>query len=199
MELLVGTNNVGKVREYRSLLADLPITFLTLADIGLDMDVDETGTTFAENATIKALAFAKASGLWTVADDSGLCVDALDGGPGVYSARFGGPGLDDRGRRLKLLEIMVDVPDGQRTAYFQCVIALARPVEADIVTVSGRCMGHIRRAESGTDGFGYDAIFQPDGFDVTFAELTREEKGNISHRGAAVRALVPVLRQLLEN
>lgn len=199
MDLLVGTNNPGKIHEFRSLLADLPIQVLTLADIGLDMDVAETGTTFEENATIKAAAFAKASGLWTAADDSGLCVDALDGGPGVYSARFGGAGLDDRGRRLKLLETLVNVPDGQRTAYFQCVIALARPVENAIVTVSGHCMGRIRREESGTDGFGYDAVFQPDGFDVTFAELTREDKGKISHRGAAVRALVPVLKELLKK
>lgn len=160
--LLVATQNRGKLREYQRLLTDY--TLLTTADAGLgDYDVEETGATFAENAILKARAYLQASGLITLADDSGLAVDALDGRPGVYSARYGGPGLDDAGRRAKLLADLRDVPDDRRTARFMCVVAVARPGVDEVLQVEGRVEGRILHAERGTGGFGYDALFQPDG------------------------------------
>lgn len=194
--LLVATQNRGKLREYQRLLTDY--TLLTTADAGLgDYDVEETGATFAENAILKARAYMQASGLITLADDSGLAVDALDGRPGVYSARYGGPGLDDAGRRAKLLADLRDVPDDRRTARFMCVVAVARPGVDEVLQVEGRVEGRILYAERGTGGFGYDALFQPDGHAQTFGELPAEVKDGLSHRGRAVAALKPLLDDLL--
>lgn len=194
--LLVATQNRGKLREYQRLLTDY--TLLTTADAGLgDYDVEETGATFAENAILKARAYMQASGLITLADDSGLAVDALDGRPGVYSARYGGPGLDDAGRRAKLLADLRDVPDDRRTARFMCVVAVARPGVDEVLQVEGRVEGRILHAERGTGGFGYDALFQPDGHAQTFGELPAEVKDGLSHRGRAVAALKPLLDDLL--
>ncbi len=197
MDLLIGTNNAGKLHEYNTILKGLPLNILSLRDIGLDLDVEETGTTFSENAAIKARAFARASGLLSLADDSGLCVDALNGGPGLHSARYGGPGLDDAGRRRKLLSEMDEVEDENRAAHFACVIALVNPADDKIVTVEGAVNGHILRAESdGPHGFGYDPLFRPEGYDVTFADLPPEVKDRVSHRGVAALKLIPVLKQL---
>lgn len=194
--LLVATQNRGKLREYQRLLTDY--TLLTTADAGLgDYDVEETGATFAENAILKARAYLQASGLITLADDSGLAVDALDGRPGVYSARYGGPGLDDAGRRAKLLADLRDVPDDRRTARFMCVVAVARPGVDEVLQVEGRVEGRILHAERGTGGFGYDALFQPDGHAQTFGELPADVKDGLSHRGRAVAALKPLLDDLL--
>lgn len=194
--LLVATQNRGKLREYQRLLTDF--TLLTTVDAGLgDFDVEETGATFAENAILKARAYMQASGLITLADDSGLAVDALDGRPGVYSARYGGPGLDDAGRRAKLLADLRDVPDDRRTARFMCVVAVARPGVAEVLQVEGRVEGRILHAEHGTGGFGYDALFQPDGHAQTFGELPADVKDGLSHRGRAVAALKPLLDDLL--
>jgi XTP/dITP diphosphohydrolase len=194
--LLVATQNRGKLREYQRLLTGY--TLLTTVDAGLgDFDVEETGATFAENAILKARAYMQASGLITLADDSGLAVDALDGRPGVYSARYGGPGLDDAGRRAKLLADLRDVPDGRRTARFMCVVAVARPGVDDVLQVEGRVEGRILHAERGSGGFGYDALFQPDGHAQTFGELPADVKDGLSHRGRAVAALKPLLADLL--
>jgi XTP/dITP diphosphohydrolase len=194
--LLVATQNRGKLREYQRLLTEY--TLLTTVDAGLgDFDVEETGATFAENAILKARAYMQASGLITLADDSGLAVDALDGRPGVYSARYGGPGLDDAGRRAKLLADLRDVPDGRRTARFMCVVAVARPGVDDVLQVEGRVEGRILHAERGSGGFGYDALFQPDGHAQTFGELPADVKDGLSHRGRAVAALKPLLADLL--
>src|SRR5512136_877699 len=180
-KLLIATHNAGKVREYRALLAGLPLEVTYLDAEGIGLEVDETGATFAENAVQKAQAYAAASGLWTWADDSGLEVDALGGAPGVRSARFAGPGASDADRYQKLLDALAGVPQGQRTARFRCVVALARP-DGAVRTAEGRCEGRIGLAPRGEHGFGYDPVFVVDGFGgQTMAELVPEVKNRISH------------------
>lgn len=198
MELLIATQNKGKVKEYQRLLAGVDATVIGLADVGLgDLDVEETGTTFEENALLKAKAYAEASGKIALADDSGLVVDALDGRPGVYSARYGKPEFDDAGRRAYLLEEMTDVPLEQRSARFRCVIAVYNPETEANYTVDGACEGTILTEERDAGkGFGYDALFQPEGYDKTFGELAPEEKNNISHRGVAAKKLPDILSKL---
>ncbi|MDQ7027864.1 MAG: RdgB/HAM1 family non-canonical purine NTP pyrophosphatase [Anaerolineae bacterium] len=198
MELLIASQNQGKIREYQRLLADVDFEVLGLADVGLDsLDVEETGTTFAENAILKAKTYAAASGKLTLADDSGLVVDALDGAPGVYSARYGQPDFDDGGRRKYLLEKLTHIANDQRTAHFMCVIAVYDPRTDTTHTVEGRCDGQILEAErDGGKGFGYDALFQPNGYTQSFAELAPEEKNRISHRGNAVKKLPDILKQI---
>ena len=189
--LLIATNNPGKVREMRRLLEGCGFELHTPGEIGLSLEVEETGTSYAENATIKARAFANASGLLAMADDSGIEVDALDGAPGLFSARFGGPGLDDAGRTALLLERMRDVADPHRTARYRAVVAVAAPDEAGVVarapTFEGVQEGSLTFEPRGTAGFGYDPVFLVDG-SRTQAQITDEEKDAISHRGKAVRA-----------
>jgi len=198
MELLVATQNKGKVKEYQRLLAEVDATIIGLDAVGLgDLDVEETGTTFEENALLKAKAYAEASGKIALADDSGLVVDALDGRPGVYSARYGKPEFDDAGRRQYLLEEMQDVPAKERSARFRCVIAVYDPETETSYTVDGACEGTILTEERNAGkGFGYDAVFLPDGFDKSFAELEPEEKNSISHRGVAAKKLPEILAKL---
>ncbi|MGJ3239628.1 MAG: RdgB/HAM1 family non-canonical purine NTP pyrophosphatase [Anaerolineae bacterium] len=198
LELLVATQNKGKVREYQRLLDGLDVRVIGLGDVGLDqLDVEEVGTTFAVNALIKAQAYAEASGHIALADDSGLVVDALDGAPGVYSARYGEAHFDDAGRRAYLLEQLRDVPAEARSARFRCVIAIYDPYQERAYTVSGACEGQILNAErDGGQGFGYDAVFQPAGYSISFAELPAEEKNRISHRGVAAHNLPAILAQL---
>ena len=201
MEILIATGNKGKIREYGNLLLDLPVTLLGPADVGLsDLDVVEDGETFEDNAKIKARAYAQASGKLTLADDSGLCVDALRGAPGIHSARYGGPGLDDAGRRHKLLSEMEPVPDEKRTAHFECVIALAVPETMSCIITYGECPGRITRIDAdGPEGFGYDAIFMPDGYGKSFAQLPKDVKNDLSHRGKAAADLIPILQQIAED
>jgi XTP/dITP diphosphohydrolase len=199
-KLLVATNNPGKIREYKDLLQGLPdqvvITFPTQE--GLDLDVEELGDTFAENARIKAVAYAQASGLLTMADDSGLEVDALDGAPGVRSARYAGPGANDVDRYRKLLAEMAGIPPGERAARFRCVVALALP-DGPVYTADGTCEGEIGFAPRGEQGFGYDPVFLVEGHGGrTLAELEPEVKNQISHRARAVAAAEPTLRRLLD-
>lgn len=195
-EILIATGNAGKLREYRDLLGELPVQLLGLHDVGLaNMTVDETGHTFTANAMLKARAYALASGKATIADDSGLCVDALNGAPGVQSARYAGADATDAQRRAHLLDALRDVAEGGRSARFVCVIALVDPMDGMAQTVEGVCEGHIALAESdGGHGFGYDAVFVPSGYGVTFADLDGAAKHTLSHRGAAARALLPLLR-----
>ena len=193
MRLLVATGNAGKKREFALLLAELPLEIVSLSDVGIAGDVAETGTTFAENAVLKARAYASQSGLLTLADDSGLEVDALGGAPGVFSARYGGPGLDDRGRYELLLRNLAEVPDERRTARFRCVIALV-DLHGREALAEGVCEGRIIRAPRGVHGFGYDPVFWVDSEGCTMAELPPERKNAISHRAAAARQAVDILR-----
>lgn len=189
--LLVATQNRHKAEEIAELLGDLPVRVITLADIDPHLDLPETGETFRENARQKALAATALTGLLTLADDSGLAVDTLHGAPGVHSKRFAD---SDAARIAKLLDLLRDVPDAQRTARFHCAVALAMPDEI-IAEIEATVEGRIIRVPRGTQGFGYDPIFQPLGFDVTLAEMGMTEKNAISHRGKAFRHAAEFLRR----
>ena len=182
--LLLGTNNQGKLREYRTLLADIPFELVSPAEIKISGDVPETGKTFEENARLKALAFMQRSGLLTLADDSGLEVDALHGEPGVMSARYAGEHADDTERIRYFLKKLKDVPREQRTARFRAVIAIASP-DGIIRTVEGQCEGYITLEPRGEKGFGYDPVFFVPEMGKTMAELPAAIKNRISHRGRA--------------
>ncbi|HSV97236.1 MAG TPA: XTP/dITP diphosphatase [Spirochaetota bacterium] len=196
MKLLIATKNTNKVREIRDKLARLPgLEILSLEDTGGIPDVVEDGDTFAENAAIKALAVAATTGFTSLADDSGLIVDALDGAPGIYSARFGGSGLSDAERCLLLLEKMTAVPKGSRSARFVCAIAIARPGTV-IHTAEGVCEGSIIREMRGGMGFGYDPVFLVEGTKKTMAELSMKEKNSLSHRARALEAAALFIRKL---
>ncbi len=193
-DLLVATTNLHKLEEYRAIFSDLPYRLLSLRDIWLDMDVEETGTTFAENAELKARSYAQASGLLTLADDSGLEIDALGGAPGVFSARFAGKDTSYEERFHLILERLKGLPTEQRGARFRCVIAIAEPSGATRL-VEGVIEGVIADAPRGERGFGYDPIFLVPEIGMTTAELTAEDKNRISHRGRAAQ----LARVLLEN
>jgi XTP/dITP diphosphohydrolase len=201
MKLLIASGNAGKVREFQTLMADLPLALVGLGDVGLaGMDVPEDGSTLEENAAFKAQAYARASGLHALADDSGLFVDALDGAPGVYSARYGGPGLTMPQRRAKLLAALAGLPDEQRGAHFACVIALADPHTGAVQTVRGVCAGRIAQADDdGGFGFGYDSLFIPEGHSQNWSHLPAAEKNRISHRGLAARAMRALLAAMLRQ
>ena len=184
MQLLVATNNPGKVREYADLLDGLGLELLGLAGIGLGNGVDETGQTFVENAQLKAQAYCRASRLLTLADDSGLEVEALGGAPGVHSARYAGPMASDADRIRKLLTALCSVPAEQRAARFRCVIALAWP-DGRLETFEGQCEGVIAFEPKGTNGFGFDPIFYLPELGCTMAELPQDVKNRISHRAQA--------------
>jgi XTP/dITP diphosphohydrolase len=194
--LLIATGNPGKVREFRDLLNLPGLTLAGLADFPDIAEVDETGRTFRANAMLKASGYARATGLWAVADDSGLEVDALDKNPGVLSARWAamhdaGTGNDANNRLLR--QQLQNVPDDRRTARFVCVLAVADPAGRIILTVRDTVEGTILRDSVGTGGFGYDPLFRAEGHDRTLAELSPEQKHAISHRGKATRRLVPML------
>lgn len=187
-ELLIATNNQGKIAELQFLLASLPLRMRSLAEFPDVAEVEETGTTFSDNAILKARAYAAQTGLWALADDSGLEVEALDGAPGVYSARYGGAGLTDGERLERLLQELSRCDTQDRRARFVCVIAIADP-QGQIMNIStGKCEGQIAHAPRGTQGFGYDPVFAPKGFEQTFGELPPEIKQNISHRALALQA-----------
>ncbi|HNK63261.1 MAG TPA: RdgB/HAM1 family non-canonical purine NTP pyrophosphatase [Anaerolineales bacterium] len=194
-KLLIATNNQGKVIELRELLLDTGIELVTPAQIQLELDVVEDGNTYAENASKKAIAFAQASGLISLADDSGLEVDALDGAPGLYSARYSPkPGAKDGDRRAFLLQNLRDKPRPW-TAHFHATIAVATPA-GDVEVVEGNCHGEIIPEERGTGGFGYDPIFFLPEFGQTMAELGMEEKNRLSHRARGVTNAMPILKKL---
>lgn len=197
-KLLIATNNPHKVAEYRQIFSDLAVTITYLAEVGIRLDPEETGTTFEENAIIKARAFARASDLLVLADDSGLEVDALHGEPGIYSARYGQTARDDHVGRYRLVLdklLAKNVPWAQRTARFRCVVALATK-ERVVGTVAGTVEGYINYEPRGQHGFGYDPIFFVPGFNQTLAELSPAQKHSISHRGRAARAAIPLLERL---
>lgn len=194
-KLLIATNNKGKVKELQDLLKDTGLEILTPADINLNLEVDEDGTTYAENAAKKAAAFAHASGLVSLADDSGLEVDALNGAPGIYSARYHPKsGADDSDRRAYMLENLKDKPVPW-TAHFHAAIAIAIP-DNDVQVVEGNCFGEIIPEERGDNGFGYDPIFLFPELNKTMAELDLYEKNRLSHRAKAVMNAIPVLKKI---
>jgi XTP/dITP diphosphohydrolase len=197
-QLLIATNNKGKVKELQDLLKDTGIDLITPAQINLDLDVIEDGNTYAENATKKAIAFAQASGLISLADDSGLEVDALDGAPGLYSARYS-PKLKatDRDRRLYLLQNLQSKPRPW-TARFHATIAIVIP-NGETYLTEGFCDGEIIPEERGTGGFGYDPIFLLKELGKTMAELSMAEKNHLSHRAKAVMSAKPVLQVLFSK
>ena len=194
MRLLIATNNRGKVREYRDILGDLPVELVFPPDIGIDLEVEETGATYEENARLKAESFVRASGLVTLADDSGLEVDALGGKPGVHSHRYARGSDADRYRLL--LDQLEDVPAEQRTARFRCIIVIATPAGQSYVC-EGICPGIIISTPRGEGGFGYDPIFFLPERGLTMAELPPEEKNRLSHRGRAGQCARPVLMRLV--
>lgn len=195
MVLVIATENKHKGEELASILQqEMEIDICTLADFPGVKLPPETGSTYRENAVQKALAAARATGHWALGDDSGMEVDALGGAPGLYSARFAGEGVTYADNRKKVLDLLGDRPDDQRTARFLCTIALASP-EGKIEVVEGRCEGRITRRDVGEGGFGYDPIFFLPAYNKTFAELSPEEKNRISHRGLAVRAAIPHLKK----
>jgi len=183
-KLLLATNNKGKLREYQSLLQGIPFEIVTLADQGITADVAEIGKSFEENAALKATSLAATSWLLSLADDSGLEVDALGGEPGSLSHRYAGENASDADRVDFLLSKLKDVPEKKRTAQFRCVIAIAEP-HGRVELCSGVCRGVIINEPRGTNGFGYDPIFYLPELNKTMAELTLEEKNRISHRARA--------------
>ena len=195
--LLIATNNKGKLAELKLIFAGLPCSIVSPADIGLDLEVAETGATFEENAALKSAAFAEASGLLSLADDSGLEVEALGGEPGVLSARYAGENATDKERVDFLLNKMKNIPEGKRQARFRSVIAVTTPQDLHTEFCSGECRGIITFEPKGENGFGYDPVFFLPQLGKTMAEIPKDIKNGLSHRGMAAGNAIPVLNNLL--
>jgi XTP/dITP diphosphohydrolase len=200
-KLLLATRNQGKIVEFRRILDALAPGEIEL--VGLDQfpnlhDVDETGSTFEENALLKAREMSEATGLPAIADDSGLCIDALNGNPGIFSARWAGTHGDDSANIEKVLEQLKDVPEDKRGAYFICVAALYLP-DGRTHCEEGRFHGKILFSPVGENGFGYDPIFQPEGLSISSAQMSSEEKDAVSHRGISLRAIAPHVMKALNS
>ena len=200
-KLLLATRNQGKIVEFRRILDAIEPGAIEL--IGLDQfpdlhDVDETGSTFEENALLKAREMSEATGLPAIADDSGLCVDALNGDPGIFSARWAGSHGNDKANLEKVLEQLSATPEADRGAYFICVAALYLP-DGRTFTQEGRFHGSILRTPVGENGFGYDPIFKPAGLEISSAEMSSHEKDEVSHRGKALRAIAPMVMSALNS
>lgn len=199
LKLLLGTYNAGKAVEISSVLKDLGIEFSSLRDFPQVQIVEESGSTYEENAILKAQGYARQTALWTLADDSGLEVDALGGAPGVWSARYAGAGAADGDRIVRLLGELEGIPASDRTARFVSVVALTDSAAKLVRVERGICEGSIIDSARGSNGFGYDPIFVPQGFMSTFAELPAETKDVISHRGKALQAMQHFLTQLITS
>lgn len=195
MKMVLASKNAHKLAELSSILSQQGVEVVLESDAGVDVDVEETGTTFEANALLKARAVMEATGLPAIADDSGLCVDALNGAPGVYSARYGGPGLDDAGRYKLLLENMRGMLD-RRCRFVSCICCCFPG--GDTLTARGECHGTLAYVPKGEDGFGYDPVFFVPGLKKTFAQLAPEEKNAISHRGVALEQFAEKLREYLK-
>ncbi len=197
-KLILATSNKDKAREIAEILKDTPFVVTTMKDEGYDPDIVEDGKTFEENALIKArTVHALASGAYVMADDSGLCIDALDGAPGIYSARFCGEDSTYPEKFKKIFEMLKDVPEEKRTAKFVCSIAVVRPDGSEF-TVRGEICGILHEKPAGDGGFGYDPIFYVPEFGMTTAQMTKEQKNSISHRGKASRAMAEKLKEELK-
>ncbi len=195
MKVVLASKNPHKLVEISKITEKFGFELILQSELGVDIDVEETGTTFEENSFLKAEAVMKATGLPALADDSGIAVDALNGEPGIYSARYGfDPGLDDWGRLLLLLKNTEHVPDGQRQAQFVCVITMVTP-EGKVIQARGEIHGELTREARGENGFGYDPIFYYPPFEKTTAELSPEEKNEVSHRGNALRVFYEKLKE----
>lgn len=197
MELVLASNNQGKLREIGQILEPMGIAVKTAAQAGFTEDVEETGDTFEANAKLKACTVAQALGLPALADDSGLAVEALDGAPGVYSARYAGPGASDADRSAKLLRELDQVPPEKRGAAFVCVMACCLP-SGQALTAEGRLEGRIALQPAGENGFGYDPVFELPERGCTVAQLSADEKNAISHRGRALRSLAKNLKPFIK-
>ncbi|MGA9288381.1 MAG: XTP/dITP diphosphatase [Anaerobacillus sp.] len=194
-KLLIATKNEGKIQEFKRRFESAELKVISLLDLDEAPDVAETGSTFAENAVLKAEAIMRLTNQPVIADDSGLVIDALDGEPGVYSARYAGSDKDDEANIDKVLAEMKEVPEGERTASFQCLLAVAIPDQRTEV-FSGSCDGQIAFERSGSYGFGYDSIFYLPSYGKTMAEISPEEKNAISHRGQAIDRLEEEFKNL---
>lgn len=195
MKIVAATGNKHKIDEIESITKKFGMNVITKAEAGVgDLEVEETGTTFEENSLIKAEAIMKATGMPAIADDSGLEADALNGAPGVYSARFSGEGATDESNNAKLLKLMENIPDDERSARFVSVVTLCFP-DGTVVAARGECPGTLRRSPRGDGGFGYDPLFVPVGYDKTYAEISAEEKNIISHRAKALGILRMKLKE----
>lgn len=196
MKFVLATQNPKKLEEMKAVLASLGVEVVSQGELGVKIEVEETGETFAENSLLKAKAVMEATHLPAIADDSGLCVDALNGAPGVYSARYGGEGLTDEGRYMLLLQMLRGQTD--RRAHFHTTITCAFP-NGDVLTADGDCHGTIAFAPMGNDGFGYNPVFFVPEKRKTFAQMTLAERSAISHRGNALRAFRAELEAYLKN
>jgi XTP/dITP diphosphohydrolase len=194
MQLLVATKNAGKIKELSQLLAELPVKLRSLNEFPNVVEAEETGATFAENAALKAQSYALQTGFWALADDSGLEVEALRGAPGVFSARYAGENATDEEKIVKLLQELNATQDNQRRARFVCAMAISDEKGEIKFLTDGVCGGKIALTTSGTNGFGYDPIFIPDGFEQTFGKLSGEIKRGISHRAKAAKKIIQYLR-----
>ncbi len=195
MKVVLASKNQHKLVEISKILEKLDIQLVLQSELGVDIDVEETGKTFEENSFLKAEAVMKATGMPALADDSGIAVDALNGEPGIYSARYGfDDSLDDWGRLCLLLKNMEQVPDGQRQAQFVCVITLVTP-DGEVIQARGEAHGELLREAAGQGGFGYDPIFYYPPYGKTFAEVSAEEKNRVSHRAVALRAMYEKLKE----
>ncbi len=195
MEIVVATQDKGKIKEIREVLKGIDVEILSLDEIGLEIEIEEDGRTYSENAVKKAAEVAKRSGKISLADDSGLEIDALNGKPGINSSRFAGINADDREKNLKILEMMKDVPNGKRGARFRCVIAVAEP-NGKLYTCEGVCEGEIAESIRGDKGFGYDPIFIIPEYGKTFGELGPEVKDKISHRAKALEKAKELIKRV---
>ena len=195
-QVVIATKTKGKAKDFEALFGPFGYEVVTMFDVAPDVEIEETGTTFEENAILKAETLANLLGQIVIADDSGLAIDALNGEPGVYSARYAGD-HDDEANMVKVLENMKDVPEEKRTARFCCALAIAGP-NMETKTVFGTCEGIIAYEKKGTNGFGYDPIFYVPALEKHMAELSAEEKGAISHRGNAIRKLALQLAEFLK-
>ncbi|HEX8422239.1 MAG TPA: XTP/dITP diphosphatase [Pyrinomonadaceae bacterium] len=198
-ELLIATRNAGKIRELTELLSNLPLRLRHLSEFPRIEEVEETGETFAANAELKARLYSRQTNLWTLADDSGLEVDALGGAPGVFSARYGGAHATDAERNARLLAELSATKDAGRTARFTCTIALYEPEAETAQIFAGTCEGRISEHPRGHNGFGYDPLFVPTGYAHTFGELSDDLKQQISHRARALRAVRAYLSGLFSQ
>lgn len=194
MELLIATRNTGKFREFHNLFGDIPVRLFGLSDLGITREVEETGSTFTANADLKATAYAREGRILTLADDSGLAIDALGGAPGVFSARWAGENASDAARVEKVLADLSDIAAITRSARFVCAMSIADADGQVLFRAEGICEGRIAFEPRGSGGFGYDPIFVPDGFELSFGELSQSIKDQISHRARATSSIIRFLR-----
>ena len=199
MKLLVATHNRGKVAEINEMLADAGVECISLDQAGVDFDVEETGDSFIANATLKAIQYAQATTLLTLADDSGLAVFALGGAPGVYTARYGGSALTQTERNQLILAQLAEIEAEDRSADFHCVMVVADGAGTVLAIAEGKCHGEIALHPFGTGGFGYDPIFFLPDRGCTMAQLSSAEKHAISHRGQALQAVLPIIKNLMKH